>query len=436
MGKHSITVELDDETIRYLTVLGTPIEVLARLADTAADGVRSPGHPQRDQTDVSLRVERDKADERDTETLAAVEEEEDTVVRIARDRADQVVQTARDDADGERDPLSTATEAIERERTRADVVLEHERSAADAVHGHERDERKRYRGDLLGVEREHTDHHLHGERLDVDTMVVDLREANEQMVGATIRAQELAIEADEAKERAEEGERELRAVAEFREMFIGILAHDLRNPLNTMIMAGGLLIAHGHLTEEDARLANRIINSGQRAARMISQVVDFARVRLGDGLELKLGPSDLGNVCREIAEELRISSSAEIRQTSEGDLSGTWDTDRLAEAISNIAGNAVQHATPGTPVLIQAHADDGGGAVVVEITNQGASIPAGELPTIFEPFRRGKANGSTDTGHLGLGLYIAAEIVGVHGGTLAARSSGGTTTFTLQLPRV
>lgn len=435
--KQSITVELDDETIRHLAVLGTPIEVLARLAYAAADGVRDPGHPRRDQTNVSLRVERDKADDRDTEKLAAVEEEEDAVVRIARDRADQVVQTARDDADGERGARSTATEAsFERERTRADVVLEHERSAADAVHGHERDARQRYRADMLGVEREHTDKNLHGERVDADAMIVDLREANEQMVASTIRAQELAIEADAAKERAEEGERDLRAVAEFREMFIGILAHDLRNPLNAMVMASGLLIGHGALTEEDARLVNRILSSGQRMARMIGQVVDFARARLGGGFELKLGPSDIGDVCREVAEELRISSSAEIRQTIVGDLGGTWDTDRLAEAISNIAGNAVNHATSGTPVLIHAHGDCGGGAVIIEVTNQGVCIPAEELPIIFEAFRRGTVNANTNTGHLGLGLYIASEIMRAHGGTLAARSSDGTTTFTLQLPRV
>jgi signal transduction histidine kinase len=217
-------------------------------------------------------------------------------------------------------------------------------------------------------------------------------------------------------------------------MFIGILGHDLGNPLNTMVMASGLLIARGGLTAEDARLVNRIINSGQRAARMIGQLVDFTRARLGGGFELKRAPSDLGDVCRDIAEELRISSSAEIRQTIEGNLGGAWDADRLAEAISNIAGNAVDYATSGTPILIHAH--DDGGAVVAEITNQGVCIPADVLPVIFEPFRRWEVNANTDTGNLGLGLYIASEIVRSHGGTLDVRSSDGSTTFTLRLPRV
>jgi signal transduction histidine kinase len=435
MAKQSITVELDDETVRYLAVLGTPVEVLAQLAYSAAEGARHLGHEQREQTDVSLRLERDKADVAIAKERTIVEGVADDVMRIARERADQVVQTARDDADGERGPRSTATEARS-ERGRADGRLADERSNADAVLEHERVELRRNPDEFLRSEREATDKDLSGERTHADTLIVDQREANAQMIHATIRAQELAVEAEAAKARAEESERELRAVAEFREMFIGILGHDLRNPLNTMVMASGLLIAHGDLTDEDARLVNRITNSGQRMARMIGQLVEFTRARLGGGFELNLAPSDLGNVCRDIAEELRISSSAEIRQTIEGDLGGTWDADRLAEAVSNIAGNALDHATPGTPVLIHAH--DDGGAVVAEITNQGACIPADVLPVIFKAFHRGrvKVNANTDSGHLGMGLYIASEIVRAHGGTVGVRSSDGVTTFTLRLPRV
>ena len=90
MAKQTINVELDDETIRYLAMLGKPIEVLARLAHSAADGVRRRD-PQRDQTDVSLRVERDKTDKREAESFDVVEKAADEVVRIARDRADQIV---------------------------------------------------------------------------------------------------------------------------------------------------------------------------------------------------------------------------------------------------------------------------------------------------------------------------------------------------------
>ena len=237
MAKQRITVELDEETIRYLAMLGKPIEVLAQLAHSAADGLRRPDRRHRDQTDESLRVERDKTDAAVAKKREVVEGVADEVIRIARQRADQVVHAARDESDRERGPQPTATEgSSERERTRADGLLADERSNADAVLENERSEQRRYPHDFL-AEREATDTNLTGERAHVDTLVVDQREANARMVSATIRAQELSEEADAAKERAEGSERELRAVAEFREMFIGILGHDLRNPLASIVMA-------------------------------------------------------------------------------------------------------------------------------------------------------------------------------------------------------
>ena len=424
MSKPSISIERDIETLRGLTVLSDPTVPPASH------------HPQRDETDVSLRVERDRKDDRDLSTRDEADATADAVVQVARDRADEVLQVARDAADSERCPGPSATElgsVQKRERAQADVELGLARATADAVLGHERVKQRRALAESLGLERDATDTSLTGERGDSDSMIVELREANAKMVGATLLAQELAGQADEAKNRAQAIERELRAVAEFREMFIGVLAHDLRNPLNTMVMATGLLTAHGRLTPEDARLVNRISNSGHRMARMITQVVDFTRARLGGGFDLIRAPSDLATICRDIAEELRISSSAEIHQTTTGDVLGTWDADRLAQALSNLVGNAVGHASPNTPVTIHGYGEDR--AVAVEVTNQGVAIPDDELPLLFLAYRRGKPRGASDSGHLGLGLYIASEIVCAHGGTLAAGSKDGFTTFTLRLPR-
>jgi signal transduction histidine kinase len=263
------------------------------------------------------------------------------------------------------------------------------------------------------------------------------RDANEKLVLAGIRANEVADEAlgalQHAVREASAREEALRTTAEFRERLIGIVGHDLRSPLNTMLMASGLLIARGGLSQEDARLASRIVTSGQRMARMISQLVEFTRARLGGDFELKRSRKDLGDICKDIAEELRIGASTEIHLLRDGDLVGTWDADRLAEAVSNLANNAVDFATPGTPVVIHAHGD--GDGVVVEVTNQGPCISPEVLPVIFDAFRRGPASKSARSGNLGLGLYIASEIVRAHGGTLTARSSDGTTTFTLRLPR-
>ena len=257
----------------------------------------------------------------------------------------------------------------------------------------------------------------------------DLREANAQMVSATIRAQEASEEAEAAKVRTEGREQELREIAQFREMFIGILGHDLRNPLGSIGMATGLLLRRGNLDPPAEQQVARIIKSSQRMTRMISQLLDLTRSRLKGGFPLDLKPTDLCEVCRGVVEEFEGA----IHLDASGDLTGTWDPDRLTEALSNIAGNAIEHATPGTAVVVKARAD--GPEVVVEVINRGAPIPADVLPFIFEPFRRARQRAVSRAGNLGLGLYIAKQIVDASCGTIAACSVDGATTFSMRLPR-
>jgi signal transduction histidine kinase len=257
---------------------------------------------------------------------------------------------------------------------------------------------------------------------------------------AGIRAQEQLEDARESQRSYAEDtkvrrlrEAELVATGEFRERMLSIIGHDLRNPLNAIIMACSVLDGRGNLNAADALLVSRIVSSGQRMTRMISQLVGFTQATLGGDFELVLAATDLGDVCRNIAEELRLSSSVTINVTTEGNLVGVWDADRLAEVVSNIAGNAVDHATPGTSVLIHCRVE--GEVVLAEITNSGAGIPPELLPLIFNAFRRGQLSEKSSSGHLGLGLYIASQIAHSHGGTLVARSADGSTTLTLGLPR-
>ena len=256
----------------------------------------------------------------------------------------------------------------------------------------------------------------------------DLREANEHMVSATIRAQELTEEAESAQGRAESNERELRAVAEFREMFLGIVSHDLRNPLGAIRLAVEAQLQHGHLDDHDRTAANLIVDSSERMTRMILQLLDLTRARLGGGVPIEPMPTDLREVCRSVAAEFGQAIQLDV----EGDVTGVWDPDRLAEALSNLAGNAVEHAAPGTAVVVRVHPE--GAEVVVEIINRGEPIPVDVLPFIFEPFRRGRRKRSA-SGSLGLGLYIAKQIVLAGSGTLEAHSFEGTTTFVMRLPR-
>ena len=259
-----------------------------------------------------------------------------------------------------------------------------------------------------------------------------VRDVNEQLVLAIVRANQQAEEAQAESTRLRATEEELRTVAEFRERLIGVIGHDLRNPLNAISMAAGLLVAGNDLTDTDAELARRIVSSCRRMNATIGQVLEFTRARLGGAFPLDLAETNLGLLCEQIAAELRLGAAARIDTTVRGHVTGMWDANRLAEAISNVAGNAADYATPGTTVSIEVL--DVGADVVVAITNYGPCIPEDLMPVLFDPFQHGRSDGQK-SGHLGLGLYIAHEIARSHGGALDARSRDGTTTFTMRLPR-
>jgi PAS domain S-box-containing protein len=220
-----------------------------------------------------------------------------------------------------------------------------------------------------------------------------------------------------------------RELSEFREMFIGILGHDLRSPLASISVAAHMLQERGRLDEQDAALVGRITRSGQRMANMIAQLLDLTRGRLGGGFPLECKQTDLEKLIRAVVEEF----DATVQVEADGDLTGVWDPGRISEVVSNLVGNAIQYATRGTAVVVRARADDA--HVILEVSNQGDPIPANVLPFIFEPFRRARQKEKSATGNLGLGLYIARQIALSHGGTLEGRSRDGTTTFVMRLPR-
>jgi signal transduction histidine kinase len=273
------------------------------------------------------------------------------------------------------------------------------------------------------------------------SVLLDQLEANEQLLLAALRAQEDAEDAHSGRIMAEDENDGLRttaaqlvATAEFRERLLGIIGHDLRNPLNTIVVAAQLLAGGGKLQKQDEWLASRIVDSGRRMGRMIDQLANFTRARLGGGFDLDLALCDLATICRNVVEESRLSSGAQISFVTTGDLVGRWDADRLAEMLSNLIGNAADHAASGTPVLVRAH--DDGSWIVAEIENEGACIPPELIPTIFEAFRRARKDARRDSGHLGLGLFISREIAISHGGSLDLKSADGKTTFSLRLPRL
>ena len=273
------------------------------------------------------------------------------------------------------------------------------------------------------------------------SLLLEQRDANELLIIAALNAQRDAEEAHSGRIVAEDESDQLRAkaaelaeAAEFRERLLGIIGHDLRNPLQTIVVATELLQASRALPEKDQWLAQRIADSGRRMARMIDQLANFTQARLGGGFSLDLTLCDLAVICQDVVEELRLSSGVEILLIATGALEGRWDADRISEVLSNVIGNATSHAAAGTAVRV--YARDEGSEVVVDIRNQGAPIPPAQLETIFSAFGRAQSARQRESGHLGLGLYISRQILLAHGGVLSVQSVEGNTTFSFRLPRL
>lgn len=214
------------------------------------------------------------------------------------------------------------------------------------------------------------------------------------------------------------------------EMFIAILSHDLRNPLNAVLTGSELLL---RTSQEDAvrRIAERIRSSGRRMAGLVSDVLDMARTRVGAGIVLSVQPLNLGELVQGLVAEHQ--QQAEISVTLRGNLEGEWDAGRLAQAVSNLLGNAIAHGALDEPISIEASGDDRD-RVTFSIANSGA-IPSSARARLFDPFRAGEARQKPDGG-LGLGLYIVKQIAAAHGGGIELDASDpARTRFVLSLPR-
>jgi signal transduction histidine kinase len=223
-----------------------------------------------------------------------------------------------------------------------------------------------------------------------------------------------------------------------REQFLAVLGHDLRNPLSSIVMGASLLTKSENLDDKAARTATRILNSAQRMGRMVSDLLDLTRTRLGTGIPVDPKPMNLASVCQQAISELEdVHPSSQLRFEARGDLRGEWDSDRLTQVLSNLVANAVQYGTHDGAVTIVAH--DHGADVVLSIHNDGPPIPDSALKTLFDPMvRRQQTDLTADKNRsgLGLGLYIAREIVTAHGGTIDVTSGEDEgTTFTVQIPR-
>lgn len=223
---------------------------------------------------------------------------------------------------------------------------------------------------------------------------------------------------------------QLEEAVHLAETLMAAVGHDLKTPLNAVVL-GAELISMNPTSESNRKTAERLKASSRRMQRMIDDLFDLARVRLAGGIPVTFVPTDLLQVVRRSLSDLEGAyPDAKISLSERGSTSGEWDADRLYQVVSNLLTNAVRHGAQGRPITVRLEGKDD--AVMLGVHNEGA-IDDSVKGHIFDPFRSGKKR--RDEG-LGLGLYIAQQIVVVHGGTLDVETGPESgTTFRVSLPR-
>ena len=354
-----------------------------------------PISSERGQTDESLRAERDRAAQALGEELANLDETADAVIERARARADQLLAAARSKADRSARAAGRPTADVALERERADQLLEAERANADEALRIERAQQLAE----LAVEREETDKDLSSEREQADSALAQ------------------------------------------RDEFLGIVSHDLRNMLRSMVLFAGV-IAHGAKRDDPQSktrtYAQRIERMGTRMSRLIGDLIDIASIDAGALAVTRelLHPLD---TVTEAVETLQAEAS--VRQVTlevapmQPDLLASFDSARILQVLINLISNALKFTQAHGKVEVRVSAVDG--EVQVAVSDTGAGIPAAMLEAIFERFRQvdgGRTEGSERQG-VGLGLYISRCIIQGHGGRIWCTSRVGEgSTFTFSLP--
>jgi signal transduction histidine kinase len=220
------------------------------------------------------------------------------------------------------------------------------------------------------------------------------------------------------------------------ELFIGILGHDIRNPLGTILMSSEVLVRSGQLTP---RAIEPIKNAALRIKGIVEQVVDFTRAQADGAMPVERSPGDLAGHVSKVVEETQIRHPTRcLRLESTGDFAGSWDEGRVGQLVSNLLGNALMYGARDSDVTVRMWSNPT--EVSFSVHNFGRPIPPEEMERVFRPLERGlqhqiEGERREPTG-LGLGLYICREIVRAHGGTLRLESTEAAgTTFTVCLPR-
>jgi signal transduction histidine kinase len=219
-----------------------------------------------------------------------------------------------------------------------------------------------------------------------------------------------------------------------RELFLSILAHDLRNPLGAICGFAELQL-RAKTPERHAQYASHILVSSRRMAHLIEDLLELARVRLGSGITLHPAPTCIRRICRSVVEEMQaVFPNRAFELNGDDGVPGEWDENRLSQLVCNLVSNAVQYGASNCAVTITAKST--GDGVEISVHNEGTPIPSDKIPKLFDSFYQlNLIDADTGSTSLGLGLYICKEIVAAHKGTIEVRSSANEgTAFIVRLP--
>jgi signal transduction histidine kinase len=279
---------------------------------------------------------------------------------------------------------------------------------------------------------------LRGERAVQEVLVRHRTTGNDVVVrssAAPIRLGErilgaVAVNTDITNRISEEAE--LRAALEFRDRMLGVLSHDLRNPLSVILTSAGVLERQLATAGKERAAVRRIIDNARRIERMVHDLLDYTRTGAGRRLPIAPRQADLMPLCQQVIDGLQVlHPERALRISASGDTYALVDPDRAAQVIANLLTNAILYSPKEAAVRVNLAAD--GSDVVLEVHNRGPAIPPELLPRLFEAFQRGAVRSGDG---LGLGLFIAHQIVEAHGGSISVRSDDRDgTTFTVRWPR-
>ncbi|RYG79360.1 MAG: sensor histidine kinase [Alphaproteobacteria bacterium] len=221
-------------------------------------------------------------------------------------------------------------------------------------------------------------------------------------------------------------------VERWRNVFLGILGHELRGPLTAILMASEML-GGMEVDQPISKNVGRIINSGERMRSLLDDLLDFNRTSYGMGIRIARAPVDLAQACESELELIRVTlPGVAITFAATGDPQGSFDQSRIREIVWNLVGNAAKYGDGTQPIHVQLDGTTHG--VELSVRNSGENIPQNQLNELFEPLKRASTQ---DQGaqSLGLGLFVVRQVALAHGGEVDVESADGTTRFMVSLHR-